>query len=577
VVADALGQLNLDFIALNPGSSFRGLHDSLVNYLGNEKPQMILCLHEEHAVAIAHAYAKVTGRPMAVALHSNVGLMHATMAIFDAYCDRAPVILLGATGPLDATARRPWIDWLHSCADQAAMIRPYIKWDDQPGSVAAAATSVLRAHQLATSEPCAPVYVSLDVALQEEPLAGDSRSFAAEALSGPASRAYPDPEVVQATVRLLTDAVHPVILVGRCSRGKAEWDARIDLAQRTGATVFTHLELPAAFPTAHPQFGGVVPAVEPSPELLEALDAADVVLSLDWLDLGGTLQRAWGGELRAPLVSVSVDHHLHNGWSKDHFAPAPATMRVGCNTDAMVERLLAELPEPSEAAAPVVAEAQPTALEDIPLAGDGQLRVRHIATALREALDGSPATLVRVSGAWTGDMWPIEGPLDALGGDGGGGLGSGPGMAVGAALALRDTGRLPVAVIGDGDFAMGATAIWTAVHYSLPLVLVLANNRSFLNDEMHQHRMAEMRGRPIANRWIGQRMHGPDIDHATLARGQGALGLGPITTKADLRDALVEAIAAARTGTPAVVDVWTTAEPASPSEGPWLSRPAPTE
>ena len=133
-VAQALRDLDFDYIALNPGASYRGLHDSLVNYLGNRRPQMLVCLHEEHAVALAHGYAKVTSRPMAVALHSNVGLMHGLMAIFNAFADRMPMLILGANGPLDAQKRRPWIDWLHTTADQGALLRTYTKWDDTPGS-----------------------------------------------------------------------------------------------------------------------------------------------------------------------------------------------------------------------------------------------------------------------------------------------------------------------------------------------------------------------------------------------------------------------------------------------------------
>ena len=140
-VAEMLRRLGIDYVALVPGSSYRGLHDSLVNYLGNSRPQMLVCLHEEHAVAIAHGYSKVTEKPMAAAVHANVGLMHATMAIYDAWCDRAPVIVLGATGPVDAAKRRPWIDWIHTAQDQGALIRSYVKWDDQPGSAAAAVES----------------------------------------------------------------------------------------------------------------------------------------------------------------------------------------------------------------------------------------------------------------------------------------------------------------------------------------------------------------------------------------------------------------------------------------------------
>ena len=136
VVAETLSALDIPYIALNPGASYRGLHDSIVNFLGNEQPQMLLCLHEEAAVAIAHGYAKVTGKAMAAAVHSNVGLLHATMAIFNAWCDRMPILILGATGPVDAMKRRPWIDWIHTAADQGAIIRNYTKWDDQPASAA---------------------------------------------------------------------------------------------------------------------------------------------------------------------------------------------------------------------------------------------------------------------------------------------------------------------------------------------------------------------------------------------------------------------------------------------------------
>src|SRR5690348_4499953 len=148
-IAALLRRLEIPYLALNPGASYRGLHDSLVNYLGNRDPALLLCLHEESAVAIAQGYAKVTGRPMGVVLHSNVGLMHASMAIFNAWCDRVPMLLLGATGPVDAALRRPWIDWIHTASDQAALVRDFTKWDNQPGSIAAAFEALLRAHQIA--------------------------------------------------------------------------------------------------------------------------------------------------------------------------------------------------------------------------------------------------------------------------------------------------------------------------------------------------------------------------------------------------------------------------------------------
>lgn len=166
-IAQMLRRLDVGYVALNPGSSFRGLHDSLVNHLGNADPQMLLCLHEEHAIAIAHGWAKVTGKPMAVFLHANVGLMYASMAIYNAWCDRVPMLIFGATGPVDADKRRPWIDWIHTSRDQAALVRPFVKWDDQPASLEASLASMMRADMITRTVPEAPVYVCFDVSVQE--------------------------------------------------------------------------------------------------------------------------------------------------------------------------------------------------------------------------------------------------------------------------------------------------------------------------------------------------------------------------------------------------------------------------
>src|SRR5437764_7610876 len=204
VIADTLRALDIPYIALNPGASYRGLHDSLVNYLGNSAPQMLLCLHEESAVAIAHGYAKVTGRAMAAAVHSNVGLMHATMAIFNAWCDRVPVLVLGATGPVDATKRRPWIDWIHTARDQGALVRPYTKWDDQPASPGAAREALMRAMWIAQTLPMGPVYVNFDAEMQEAKLAEPVPPGDAGGFRPPAPSAAPPGPCPQAGSRLKT-------------------------------------------------------------------------------------------------------------------------------------------------------------------------------------------------------------------------------------------------------------------------------------------------------------------------------------------------------------------------------------
>src|ERR1700732_1774964 len=238
VVAETLRALEIPYIALNPGASYRGLHDSIVNYLGNETPQMLLCLHEEIAVAIAQGYAKVTGKAMAAAVHSNVGLFHATMAIFNAWCDRTPVVILGATGPVDAAKRRPWIDWIHTARDQGAIVRNYTKWDDQPASPAAAREALLRASWLSNASPQGPVYINLDADMQEAVLEKPLPPIEAKRYMPAVVSAAPADQIAKAA-QWLRAARHPVILAGRVSRDIAAWKDRVAVAEAIGAYVCT--------------------------------------------------------------------------------------------------------------------------------------------------------------------------------------------------------------------------------------------------------------------------------------------------------------------------------------------------
>ncbi len=558
-IAAAIRKLDIPYVALNPGASYRGLHDSLVNYLGNTRPRMLLCLHEESAVALAHGWAKVTGRPLLVIVHANVGLMHATMAIFNAWCDRAPMIVLGATGALDATRRRPWIEWIHTARDQGALIRNFIKWDDQPSSIGAVPEAMLRANLIAQTPPCGPVYLNFDLGLQEDeietvPDLPDIGRFLPPAAPEPGG-----PLVGQAAL-LLAAARRPVILMGRASRDPEAWRRRVALAEAIGARVITDRKAGAAFPTDHP-LHAAGPATALSPAGAERVAAADVILSLDWIDLAGTLKTACAGRLPdAKVIQISPDQYVHNGWSMDYQGLAPADVYLLAEPDAAVRPLLAAVkalrPSPPPLPAPRARRSPPP---QSALFSAANIEVPHLATALRAALGDAPASLIRLPLSWGEDLWDFRHPLDFLGGDGGGGLGSGPGMAVGAALALRGTGRLPIAVLGDGDFLMGVTALWTAVRNRIPLLIVVANNRSFFNDELHQERVARERGRPVENRAIGQSIRDPDIDLAALARGQGCLGIGPVEDARGLVAAITEAVAAVRAGQVCVVDVWVAA------------------
>jgi thiamine pyrophosphate-dependent acetolactate synthase large subunit-like protein len=546
VVADALRALDIPYIALNPGASYRGLHDSLVNYLGNERPQMLLCLHEEAAVAIAHGYAKVTGKAMAAAVHSNVGLMHATMAFFNAWCDRMPMVVLGATGPVDATKRRPWIDWIHTARDQGALVRGYTKWDDQPASPVAAREAVLRAGWIANTAPRGPTYVNLDAEMQESKLAEPVAPIDAKRYMPQVENAAPAAAVKNAA-ELLRHAKHPVMLAGRVSRDLNAWKARVVLAERLGARVVTDIKVGAAFPTDHPLHAGSPGGSVLAPEAAEAIRSADVILSLDWVDIAGTF-KGLGGNIAAKVVQVSIDHHLHNGWSMDYQALPPVDVMIACEPDAAVPALL-------DALGPGGPRAVAAVRHEFPKLAADKLTVDHLADALRRTVGERPASLTHVTLSWNGASWPFRHPLDYLGSDGGGGVGGGPGISVGAALALKGSGRLAVAVCGDGDFMMGVTALWTAAHYKIPLLIVVANNRSFFNDELHQERVARMRNRPVENRWVGQRISEPDIDIAGIARAQGAQGFGPVTAIGDLGSTFAKAIAAVDAGALAVVDV----------------------
>lgn len=542
VVAAVTRKLDLKYIALVPGASYRGFHDSLVNFLGNENPQMVTCLHEEHAVSIADGYAKATDEPMAVALHSNVGLMHATMTIFNAWCDRTPMVIFGATGPVDAHKRRPWIDWIHTAQDQGALIRNYIKWDDQPASPQAAVESVLRANQIARTAPCGPTYVCLDVGLQEQPLTE-------EVLIPDAARFAPaDPPCAPlATVKraraLLKKARFPIILMGRVSRGKADWDRRVKLAEALNAPVLTSSQDPSSFPTVHP-LHLAPPGLMPSKQSAALVKKADVILSLDWLDLAGFLRGSLGlSQTQSPaaktIIHCSMDTYRANGWSMDHQALPAVDVSVASGPDIFVEQLLDGFgrKRPAAGLSSITHWTRTPSGKARPRKGVS-MSLMDMALTVREFARSRPVSYARLPIGWPGEGAEFDGPLSYMGKDGGGAVGSGPGNAVGTALALKGKGRLVVAVIGDGDYLMGCNALWTATHMDIPILIVIADNRSYYNDELHQERVAVMRRRPVQNRWIGQRLDDPAVDLVAMGRAQGFDSEAPVTTSEDLMGAL---------------------------------------
>lgn len=555
-MAEMLRRLDVRYIALTPGASYRGLHDSLVNYLGNRDPQMMVCLHEEHAVGIAQGYAKVTERPMAVALHSNVGLLHATMAIFNAWCGRAPMLILGATGPGDAEERRPWIDWIHTAKDQGALIRHYTKWDDEPRSAVASVESIMRGYQIAATQPYGPTYVCLDVGLQETKL-DKPITFPDVERFKPGVPPAPSQEAVEQAARMLVDAKKPLILMGRMSRSMDDWNARIALAEALGAAVMTDTKPGAVFPTEHP-LHLIDPRFRPSPAAAEITKEADVILSLDWMDLRGWFVQTLGrdAQVLSKVIHCTVDDYLHNGWSMDYFGLPPCDLKILSTPDQFLRPLteaVRRLRGTSEKAQPKwpVRNVKPLGKPRT----EGMMGLRDLALVVREFCDKcGDVTLAGFALGWPSDTVNFRHPLDYVGFDGGGGVGSGPSNAIGTALAIKGTGRLPMTIVGDGDFAMGCNAIWTAVHMGIPLLMVIANNRVYYNDVAHQERMAVVRGRPVENKFVGQEMNNPPVDLIAIAKAQGAQGEAGIETSGELAKALERGEKAVRAGAVYIIE-----------------------
>jgi thiamine pyrophosphate-dependent acetolactate synthase large subunit-like protein len=404
---------------------------------------------------------------------------------------------------------------------------------------------------MASTVPMGPVYINLDVELQEAALPQPLPPIEPKRYMPPVATA-PAAEAVKAAAALLKGAKNVVILAGRCSRSVEAWKARVALAEGLNARVLTELKIGASFPTAHPLHAGAPGALGAGTEAGKALRAADVILSLDWVDLAGILKTTFDGKPpSAKVIQASVDYTIHRGWSMDYQGLPPVDVILASDPDAAVPLLIKELGLDASPKQP-----HPKAPLPGPVKSSGdQITVDEMALTLRRAVGERPTTLTHLSLSWNGATWPFAHPLDFVGSEGGGGVGGGPGNTVGSALALRGSGRLPIGICGDGDFMMSCNALWTAVHYRIPMLIVVCNNRSFFNDELHQERVAKTRVRPVENRWIGQRVADPEVDMAQIARAQGAAGFGPVTTEEQMEKAFREAIDVVEKGGVAVVDV----------------------
>jgi thiamine pyrophosphate-dependent acetolactate synthase large subunit-like protein len=567
LVVDLLRQLGVRYLPLNPGSSFRGLHDSVVNHGGNHEPQLLLCLHEEIAVSLAHGYAKATGGLGVAAVHDLVGLMHASMAVYDAFCDRTPVLVLGGSGPADPALRRP-IDWLHSATTQSQLVRDFVVWDAEPATPHAMVADLLRASQRALSAPRGPAYVSLDAGAQEMRLDGQPPSVDLAA-HAPAPPMAPDPAALDRAADLLVAAEMPVVIAGRVGLDRRATPLLVELVELLGAA-YRDDRNSVAFPTAHPQNLTGDDRV---------LIGADVVLAVDVVDLPALLRpkgrgaRGGSGAVDTGPAVVDLSHGdlALRSWSNAFAAPVERAVQLLAEPLLGLQQLIAAVARRIDGPVRDVIDRRTAAVaaRSATLRAeqrDEQARVwssspisptRLVAETWAAIRDDDVLLCLRNTRTWPEGVWQFAGAGDYLGHSGGGGVGYGPGALVGGALAARDQGRLGVGIIGDGDLLMAAGALWTAAHYKVPALVVVNDNSSFYNDEPHQAEVARHRGRPDVNSWIGMRITDPPVDIAALARSYGCWASDTVTDPDDLAPALAAGRRRALDGEVAVVHVRT--------------------
>jgi thiamine pyrophosphate-dependent acetolactate synthase large subunit-like protein len=570
-MVDVIKSLGIEYICANPGSSFRGLQESVVNYGGNKSPEFVTCCHEESAVGMAHGYAKIEGKPLGVFAHSTVGLQHAAMAIFNAYCDRVPVyIVLGNT--LDATKRRPGVEWDHSVEDAAAMVRDYTKWDDLPISLTHFAESAVRAYKIAMTPPCMPVLLVADAELQENPL-GENSGLRIPKLTLPAPP-QGDSGAVAEAARLLTAAENPVIVVDRTARTPAGVTLLVELAETLQAPV-VDLAARMNFPTRH--------QLNHSEHGRELISEADVILGLAVTDFWGALN-SFRDQLRrsshsitsqgVKLISITASDLYMKGNYQDSQRYAEVDLAIAADAEATLPSLI-------EAIKRLITDDRRRALDDRgkQLAADRQGLLDQARTAATYGWDASPISTARLSAElwaqiqdkdwslvsdvapgmsnWPLRLWAFEKHYQFIGGAGGYGVGYGAPAAVGAALANRKYGRLSVNIQCDGDLMYAPGVLWTAAHHRIPILNVMHNNRAYHQEVMHLQRMGNRHNRGVTRAGIGTTITEPNIDFAKLAQSMGVHAEGPITDPADLGPAIQRAIAVVVRGEPALVDVVT--------------------
>jgi acetolactate synthase I/II/III large subunit len=569
-MVDILKSLGIEYVCANPGSSFRGLHESLINYGGNKNPELITCCHEEASVAMAHGYAKVEGKPLGVMLHGPVGLQHGSMAIYNAYCDRVPIVLLLGNA-LDATQRRPGVEWVHSAPDAAAMARDFLKWDDVPLSLTHFAESTVRGYKIAMTPPMMPVLIVADGDLQERPVE------AHEALHVPKLPVMAPPQGDSAAVaeaaRLLVAAQNPVLVADRAARTPNGMKLLVELAETLQAPVIDQWGR-LNFPVRHP--------LNHTDNARGLVANADVILGLELTDFWGTVNAYRDQQVRTSrsitkagvkLISVTAGDLYAKGNMQDLQRYPEVDLAIQADAEATLPSLI-------EAVKRQLTADRKRAFADrgAKLAAARQQLLDQARTAAAFGWDASPISTARLCAElwaqiknedwslastpnfvsnWPLRLWDMNKPYQFIGGAGGYGEGYGAPAATGAALANRKHGRITVAIQNDGDLMYSNGVLWTAAHHRIPLLSVMHNNRAYHQEVMHVQRMAARHQRGVSQAGVGTTLTDPNIDYAKVAQGMGLYAEGPITDPKNLGPAIARALAVVKRGEPALVDVVT--------------------
>jgi acetolactate synthase I/II/III large subunit len=565
-MVDVFKTLDIEYLAMNCASSFRGLHEAVLNYGSNTKPEILTCPHEEIAVHMAQGYAKIEGKPMAMICHGVVGLQHATMAMYNAWCDRVPVIVMGGN-IIEANKRGTYPEWVHSAIDPAAIVRDFVKWDDQPTSLQHFAESTVRAYKVATTPPMAPVMLSLDAELQENPISE------AETLRIPKlSKVTPpqgDSAALAELARMLVAADNPVIICDRMARTPAGVARLVELAETLQCAVVDNGGR-MNFPSRHPlnqSFRRVV------------IGQADVILAMEVNDLWGSLNAFNDRIVRTSRANYKKDTKIVTLGSRDLYLKAnyqdfgryqEADLTIAGDAEASLPTLIEQVKRLVDDGKKSAFEARGKKLAAAKLA-----MVERAKSDATIGWDASPITTARMCAevygqikdedwslvgssirlTWPQRLWKIDKSYRWNGLSGGFGVGHNLPASLGAALANKKHGRLTLAFGGDGDFMFVPGTLWTAAHHRIPMLYIVHNNRAYHQEYMYLQAMAARHGRGIANTEIGTTIKDPNVDYATVARGFGVYGEGPIIEPKDLGPALKRAIAMVKTGQPALVDV----------------------